>query len=81
MVGTPTHGWVIGTGSITLLDGSSLRIAAVGSCTLAGINRENHGCPPHILGEKSPEDIHAGRDRQLERAVAALLEQPSHPPR
>lgn len=75
VVGVPTAGGVIGTGSATLIDGSTLRIPAVGSFTLDGRNMENHGCPPDILVEHTPEDIYAGRDRQLERAVRELLRQ------
>jgi Tol biopolymer transport system component/C-terminal processing protease CtpA/Prc len=75
VVGMPTYGGVIGTGGTTLLDGSSLRMPAVGSFTLDGRNMENNGCPPDIQVEHTPEDIVAGRDRQLERAVMELLRQ------
>ncbi len=74
VVGMPTYGAVIGTGGTTLIDGSSLRIPALGSYTLDGLNMENNGCPPDIAVENTPEDVHAGRDRQLEHAVSALLE-------
>ncbi|NLI01464.1 MAG: PDZ domain-containing protein [Chthonomonadales bacterium] len=75
VVGVRTYGGVIGTGGTTLIDGTSLRMPAVGSFTLDGQNMENNGCPPDILVEHTPEDIVAGRDRQLERAVAELLKE------
>lgn len=73
IVGVPTYGAVIGTGGTNLIDGSTLRIPAVGAFTLDGINMENHGCPPDIYVENSPEDEAQGRDRQLERAVEELV--------
>jgi len=75
IVGMPTYGGVIGTGSTTLIDGSTLRMPSVGSYTLDRRNMENYGCPPHIRVEHTPEDIVAGRDRQLERAIQELLRQ------
>src|SRR5471030_964573 len=38
LVGQPTGGFVIGTGSIRLIDGSLFRIPRIGGYTLAGIN-------------------------------------------
>jgi Tol biopolymer transport system component/C-terminal processing protease CtpA/Prc len=73
VVGMRTYGGVIGTGGATLMDGTSLRMPAVGSLTLEGRNMENNGCPPDIVVEHSLEDILMDRDRQLERAVAELL--------
>lgn len=73
IVGVPTFGGVIGTSSSTLIDGSHLRIPSIGAFTLGGVNMENHGCPPDIHVENAPEDFHARRDPQLERAVKELL--------
>jgi len=73
IVGVPTFGGVIGTSSSTLIDGSHLRMPTIGAFTLGGINMENHGCPPDIHVENTPEDFHAKRDPQLERAVKELL--------
>ena len=73
VVGMRTYGGVIGTGGATLMDGTSLRMPAVGSLTLEGRNMENNGCPQDIVVEHSLEDILMDRDRQLERAVAELL--------
>lgn len=76
-VGTPTMGAVIGTGSYTLIDGSTVRTPGVG-VFLADpkhTNMENYGVQPDILVENTPEDNLAGHDRQLERAVEELQKQ------
>jgi tricorn protease len=76
-VGTPTMGAVIGTGSYSLIDGSTVRTPGVG-VYLADpkrTNMENYGVQPDIPVENSPEDNLAGRDRQLETAVQELLKQ------
>ena len=76
-VGTPTMGAVIGTGSYSLIDGSTVRTPGVG-VYLADekrTNMERYGVPPDILVENTPEDNISGRDRQLEAAVAELMKQ------
>lgn len=73
-IGTPTMGAVIGTGSYSLIDGSTVRTPGTG-VFLADKNRtnmENYGVQPDILVENSPEDNLNGKDRQLERAVEEL---------
>ncbi len=75
VIGTPTMGAVIGTGSYSLIDGSSVRTPHVG-VYLADqdrTNMENHPVAPDIVVENSPEDNLAGRDRQLEVAVQEVL--------
>ncbi len=72
VVGLPTYGGCIGTGATDLIDGSTLRVPAVGAWTLNGINMENNGCPPDFTVENSHEDVLAERDRQLEKAVQEL---------
>jgi tricorn protease len=77
VIGTPTAGAVIGTGSYSLIDGSTVRTPGVG-VFLADrdrTNMENFGVPPDILVEETPEDALAGRDRQLEVAVQELLKE------
>ena len=77
VIGTPTMGAVIGTGSYSLIDGSTVRTPGVG-VYLADpkrTNMENYGVQPDILIENSPEDNLADRDRQLEAAVAELMKQ------
>lgn len=77
VIGTPTAGAVIGTGSYSLVDGSTVRTPGVG-VFLADrdrTNMENFGVPPDILVDHTPEDNLAGRDRQLEVAVQELLKE------
>jgi tricorn protease len=77
VIGTPTTGAVIGTGSYSLIDGSTVRTPGVG-VFLADKNRtnlENYGVKPDIFVENSPEDNLAARDRQIETAVQELLKE------
>lgn len=77
VVGTPTMGAVIGTGSYSLIDGSTVRTPGVG-VFLADpkhTNMENYGVQPDMLVDNRPEDVLAGRDRQLEAAVEELMKQ------
>jgi tricorn protease len=75
VVGTPTMGAVIGTGSYALIDGSSIRTPGVGVflADSARTNMENHAVAPDVYVENSPEDNLAGRDRQLEVAVREVM--------
>jgi tricorn protease len=77
VVGTPTMGAVIGTGSYSLIDGSTVRTPGVG-VFLADpkhTNMENYGVQPDMLVDNKPEDTLAGRDRQLDAAVEELMKQ------
>jgi len=77
VIGTPTMGAVIGTGSYSLIDGSTVRTPGVGVflADAKRTNMENYGVQPDILVENTPEDNLAGRDRQIEAAVAELLKE------
>jgi tricorn protease len=77
VIGTPTMGAVIGTGSYSLIDGSTVRTPGVGVYLADSkhTNMENYGVQPDIRVDNSPEDNLAGRDRQLETAVEELLRQ------
>ncbi len=77
VVGTPTMGAVIGTGSYSLIDASTVRTPGVGVylADAKHTNMENYGVQPDIRVDNSPEDNLAGRDRQLEAAVDELLKQ------
>jgi tricorn protease len=77
VIGTPTAGAVIGTGSYSLIDGSTVRTPGVGVflADRERTNMENFGVPPDILVDNSPEDSLAGKDRQLEVAVQELLKE------
>jgi tricorn protease len=77
VVGTPTMGAVIGTGSYSLIDGSTVRTPGVGVflADAKRTNMENYGVQPDMLVDNRPEDTIAGRDRQLEAAVDELMKQ------
>jgi tricorn protease len=72
VVGVPTMGAVIGTGSYTLLDGSAIRTPGSGVWTVEGENMENYGVPPDVLVDNTPADFVKGRDAQIEKAVEVL---------
>ncbi|MBM3811281.1 MAG: biopolymer transporter Tol [Acidimicrobiia bacterium] len=72
VIGVPTSGAVIGTGSYRLLDGSSIRTPGVGVYTSKGENMENYGVPPDVYIDNTPADFLAGHDRQIEKAVEVL---------
>jgi tricorn protease len=77
VVGQPTAGAVIGTGSYSLIDGSTVRTPGTGVflADRQRTNMENYGVPPDIFVENTPEDNLAGRDREIEVAVQELLKQ------
>ena len=77
VIGTPTMGAVIGTGSYSLIDGSTVRTPGVGVylADKARTNLENTGVQPDIKVDNTPEETLAGRDRQIEVAVEELMKQ------
>src|SRR5262249_31298638 len=75
IVGTPTPGYVIGTYEGQLVDGARFRLPSWAYYTPEGGNLETRGVEPDILVENRPEEIAAGRDRQLEVGVATALKQ------
>jgi tricorn protease len=72
VVGVTTMGAVIGTGSYTLLDGSTIRTPGSGVWTVTGENMENYGVPPDVYVDNTPAEFLQGRDAQLEKAVEVL---------
>ncbi len=75
VVGVPTHGSVIGTNDLELIDGTMFRVPGSGWFDLTGKNLENWGIPPDVFVEDMPEDAGSGIDRQLDRAIEVLLEE------
>ncbi|MCI0701540.1 MAG: S41 family peptidase [Planctomycetia bacterium] len=69
VVGQATGGFVIGTGSTRLIDGSSFRIPRIGVYTNKGVNMEKQGVIPDVVVEITPEDWVKGIDGQLLKAV------------
>jgi tricorn protease len=75
VIGVPTMGAVIGTGSFTLMDGSVLRTPGSGVSGGAGQNLENYGVPPDVYVDNTPADFLGGHDRQVEKAIEVLKSQ------
>ncbi|MGR2739348.1 S41 family peptidase [Billgrantia sp. Q4P2] len=74
LVGQQTYGGVISTNSHTLIDGATVRRPFRGWYLPNGTDMEHNGAMPDLLVEQTPQDEVAGRDPQLEQAVADLLE-------
>lgn len=72
VIGVPTMGAVIGTGSYRLMDGSTIRTPGVGVYTANGTDFENYGVPPDIYVDNAPSDFLTGHDRQIEKAIEVL---------
>jgi tricorn protease len=72
VIGVPTMGAVIGTGSYTLLNGAAIRTPGSGVWTVTGQNMENYGVPPDVHVDNTPGDFIKGRDAQIEKAVEVL---------
>jgi tricorn protease len=76
LVGFPTYGGVISTGSRRLLDGSWIRMPTRGWWVHPdGPDMELNGAVPDHIVPFTPEDEEAGRDPQLKKAVEVLLAQ------
>ena len=73
LVGTPTYGGVISTGSASLLDGTTVRMPTRGWFLLDGTDMENNGAVPDIVVPQTPEAEAADRDEQLKAAVEDLM--------
>jgi tricorn protease len=73
VVGVPTAGGVIGTGSWTLLNGMRLRRPSWGAWTLDGENLEGNGRPVTHRVENGPGREGHAEDRQLRKAVELLM--------
>ena len=75
VVGQPTAGWIIFTGSEALIDGSSVRLPGYRIRDGRGQDMENNPRPVDIRVERPLGETASGRDAQLEAAVSALLAQ------
>ncbi len=76
IVGNPTYGGVIATGSHSLINGASIRTPSSLVVTYDptqphnyGLNLENYGVPPDVWVENTPWDELNGFDRELRVAV------------
>jgi tricorn protease len=75
IVGKRTWGGLVGIlGFPVLMDGGSVTAPNLAIFTEDGWIVENEGVPPDIEVEQTPADVIAGRDPQLERAIAVVME-------
>lgn len=73
VVGEPTAGWIIYTGSRGLVDGTSVRMPGTEVRDLRGEVMELNPRPVDVEVERATGEWHRGVDTQLERAVEVLL--------
>jgi tricorn protease len=80
LVGTPTAGGAIWTGSYGLINGASIRTP--GSLAITwdptkpgnyGVNLENYGVPPDVWVINTPMDERRGNDRELKAACDEVM--------
>jgi tricorn protease len=73
VVGEPTAGWIIYTSSVTLVDGTSLRVPFIRVDDNAGRNMELAPRPVDVPVRRPIGESYGGTDRQLDEAVRVLL--------
>jgi tricorn protease len=76
IIGKRTWGGLVGIlGFPVLMDGGGITAPNLAIWTEDGWVVENEGVPPDIEVEQTPADVIAGRDPQLERAIAVVMEE------
>jgi tricorn protease len=75
VVGEPTSGWIIYTGSQTLVDGSTMRMPGVRITTIDGTTMELNPRPVDIPVTRPLGESLTAKDSQLDTAVRELLKQ------
>jgi tricorn protease len=75
VVGEPTAGWIIFTGSRSLVDGTSIRMPSTFIRDNRGQNMELNPRPVDVEVRRPAGEWYSGRDSQLDRAVEVLLRQ------
>jgi tricorn protease len=73
VVGEPTAGWIIYTGSMELIDGSSMRTPGTLIQGADGKNMENNPRPVDIAVTRPIGESYLGKDSQLDAAARELL--------
>jgi tricorn protease len=83
LIGKRSWGGVVGIyGHGPLIDGGSVSVPEAGTADPEGRwVIEGHGVDPDIEVENAPQDVLAGRDAQLERAVEVVLRKLEADPR
>jgi len=76
LVGRRTWGGLVGIlGFPTLLDGGRVTAPDLAFYSEDGWRVENEGVPPDVEVEQWPADVAAGKDPQLDRAIAIILDE------
>ena len=75
MVGEPTAGWIIYTGSVTLIDGTVMRMPGTVITGADGKVMENNPRPVDVAVSRPIGESYTGKDSQLDVAVKELLAQ------
>ncbi len=73
VVGVPTAGWIIYTSQIPLIDGSVFRVPFIRIDGSDGKNMERNPRPVDMTVERQLGETLAGKDTQLDVAIAELL--------
>lgn len=76
VVGEPTAGWIIFTGSQRLIDGSQVRVPGSRIRDTRGQDMEMHPRRVDVEVEQPLGETETGKDAQLERAVTTLMNAP-----
>jgi C-terminal processing protease CtpA/Prc len=75
VVGEPTAGWIIYTGTVPLIDGSNLRMPGYKILASDGTPMEMHPRTVDVAVTRPVGESYTGKDVQLDTAVAELLKQ------
>ncbi len=75
VVGEPTSGWIIFTGSQTLVDGTAIRMPGTRITSNDGKTMELNPRPVDVPVTRPIGETYTGKDSQLETAVRELLKQ------
>ncbi len=75
VVGEPTSGWIIFTGSATLIDGTTIRMPGTRITSNDGKTMEINPRPVDVPVTRPIGETYTGTDSQLETAVKELLKQ------
>ncbi|MDA8975259.1 S41 family peptidase [Akkermansiaceae bacterium] len=75
LVGIPTAGGVISTGSTNILGLGRMRLPFRGWFLPNGEDMEVHGAEPHFIVDLQPDDLPKGNDHQLTKAIEVLKQE------
>jgi Tol biopolymer transport system component/C-terminal processing protease CtpA/Prc len=75
VVGEPTAGWIIFTGSQTLVDGTAIRMPGTRITSNDGKTMERNPRPVDVPVTRPIGETYSGKDSQLETAARELLKQ------